>query len=74
MNEFGKLLIVLGLAIVGIGLFLTFFDKIPLIGKLPGDISVKKENFQFYFPLTTSIVLSVLLSFVFWLVSYLGKR
>ncbi len=74
MNEFGKLLIVLGLAIVGIGLFLTFFDKIPLLGKLPGDISVKKENFQFYFPLTTSIVLSVLLSFVFWLVSYLGKR
>ena len=74
MNEFGKLLIVLGLAIVGIGLFLTFFDKIPLLGKLPGDISVKKENFQFYFPLTTSIVLGVLLSFVFWLVSYLGKR
>ena len=74
MNEFGKLLIVFGIAIVGIGLFLTFFDKIPLLGKLPGDISVKKENFQFYFPLTTSIVLSVLLSFVFWLVSYLGKR
>ncbi|MBM4165728.1 MAG: DUF2905 domain-containing protein [Ignavibacteria bacterium] len=74
MNEFGKTFIILGIIIVGIGILLTFFDKIPLLGKLPGDISVKKENFQLYFPLTTSIVLSIGLSFILWLISYLSKR
>ena len=74
MNEIGKLFIIFGIAIVGIGILFTFFDKIPLFGKLPGDINVKKENFQFYFPLTTSIILSVVLSFVFWLVSFLSKK
>ncbi|MBS4029267.1 MAG: DUF2905 domain-containing protein [Ignavibacteriales bacterium] len=74
MNEVGKLFIVFGIAIVGIGILLTFFDKIPLLGKLPGDISVKKDNFQFYFPLTTSIVLSVVLSLIFWMISNFSKR
>jgi len=74
MQPFGKLLVVMGLMIVGLGVFLMFFDRIPYIGKLPGDIHVKKDNFQFYFPITTSIILSVVLSLVLWLISFLNKK
>jgi len=74
MAGFGKILIGFGLVIVGVGVLLMFVDKIPFIGKLPGDINIKKDNFQFYFPLTTSIIISVVLSLVMWLVSYLNKK
>lgn len=74
MAPIGKMLVMLGGIIVVVGLLLMFFDKIPMIGKLPGDISIKKDNFQFYFPITTSLVLSVVLSLVLWLISYLGKK
>jgi hypothetical protein len=74
VQPFGKILIIIGIAIFAMGIVMTFFDKIPLLGKLPGDISVKKDNFQFFFPLTTSIVLSVVLSLVLWLVSSLSKK
>ena len=74
MQPFGKILIVCGASIVGLGVFLMFFDKIPFIGKLPGDIHVKKEDFQFYFPITTSILVSILLSLIFWLISFFGKK
>lgn len=74
MQVFGKLLIVFGLIIVGLGVLLMFFDKIPLIGKLPGDINIKKDNFQFYFPITTSIVLSILVSLILWLLSLFSKK
>jgi len=74
MQVFGKLLIVFGLIIVGLGILLMFFDKIPLIGKLPGDINIKKDNFQFYFPITTSIVLSILVSLILWLLSLFSRK
>ena len=61
--EFGKVLIFIGLLLIVIGLFVTF------VGRLPGDIYIKKENFVFYFPITTSIVLSVVLSFLLYLFS-----
>ncbi len=68
MNSYaGKLLIGLGLVLVLIGLVLVFKIQIPWIGRLPGDIYLKKENVSFYFPLTTSIILSALLSLVFFL-------
>ena len=67
----GKLLIGLGIAMIAIGGVLLLFGKIPFIGKLPGDIMVQKKNFTFYFPLATSILLSLLLTFLFWL---FGKR
>jgi hypothetical protein len=70
----GKMLMVAGLMIVLVGLALTFFDKIPFLGKLPGDISIKKENVQVYIPITSSILLSVLLSVILWLVSYFKGR
>jgi hypothetical protein len=63
----GKSLILLGLLIALIGVLFTLAGKIPWIGRLPGDIYVKRENFTFYFPLATSIILSLLLSFILWL-------
>ena len=63
----GKLLIILGLALATVGLLLTFTGKIPLIGKLPGDLRIERENFTFYFPLGTCLLLSLLLSLIFWL-------
>jgi hypothetical protein len=65
--HFGKLLIVLGLALAALGLLLTFFDKIPLLGKLPGDLHIERDHFSFYFPLGTCLLLSLLLSLLVWL-------
>ena len=65
----GRLLVVAGLLLAGIGLLMIVGDKLPLrIGRLPGDIVYKGKNTTFYFPLTTSVVLSVLLSVVMWLI------
>ena len=66
MPSFGKSLIILGLIIAAIGAIFTLAGKIPWIGRLPGDIYVKKENFTFYFPLATSIIISLLLSLILW--------
>ena len=57
----GKMLVLVGLVIVGLGLLVML--GVPL-GRLPGDISVRRGSFSFYFPLTTSIVLSILLTLV----------
>jgi hypothetical protein len=67
MAALGKTLILLGIVIILIGLGLLFAQKIPYIGRLPGDIYVKRENFTFYFPLGTCIVISVVASLIFWL-------
>jgi len=67
MQELGKGLIILGIILAGLGLLLTFMNKIPLLGRLPGDILVQKKNFTFYFPLSTSIVISAIISIIFWL-------
>lgn len=62
----GKLLIIIGIVCIAVGLILTYANKFPL-GKLPGDISVERGNFKFYFPLTTSIPISLLLSLILFL-------
>jgi len=70
MSEFqqiGKLLIFGGIFILILGLLFFFGDKIPLIGKLPGDIYIKKKNFTFYFPIVTSLILSLVISFIIYL-------
>lgn len=67
MNEFGKTLVFIGIVLILIGVLSQFIAKIPWFGKLPGDIYIKKENFTFYFPLATSILVSVLLSLIFYL-------
>jgi hypothetical protein len=74
MASLGKILLVIGAVVVALGLLLVFFDRIPLIGKLPGDIHVKKDGFQLYFPLTSSIVISILISLILWLISLMEKK
>lgn len=67
IENIGKVLIITGLVIIAIGALLMFSGKIPWIGKLPGDILIQKKNFTFYFPIATSIVLSILLTLILWL-------
>ena len=68
MNHLGKPLIIMGLILVVAGLLISFAPRLPAwLGRLPGDISIKRENFSFYFPLTTCLLLSALLSFLLWL-------
>ncbi len=61
-----RFLVILGLVIVAIGLLWPLLTRLGL-GRLPGDIVVQRGNFTFYFPLVTCIIISVLLSAVFWL-------
>lgn len=64
--ETGKYIVLIGVTIVVIGVVVYFFhDKLHWIGRLPGDIRVEKENFKFYFPITTMIIFSVVLSVIF---------
>jgi thiosulfate reductase cytochrome b subunit len=65
MNDFGKILVFLGLVLAGLGLILLYGPQIPWLGKLPGDITIKREHFTFYFPLASSIVISILLTILF---------
>lgn len=71
MNEFAKTLIFFGIVLIAAGLVITFFGKVPGIGRLPGDIYIRKGAFTFYFPLTTSLLLSFLLTLVF---TIFGRR
>ncbi len=63
----GKLLILLGVLIIVIGLLLLVGEKLPWVGRLPGDIVIKREKFTFYFPLATSIIISIILTLLFTL-------
>ncbi|MBM4158979.1 MAG: DUF2905 domain-containing protein [Ignavibacteria bacterium] len=63
----GKMLILFGLILFVLGVIFYFFEKIPFIGKLPGDIYIKKENFVFYFPVVTSIILSIILTLILYI-------
>ncbi len=65
MPSFGKMLILTGFVLVILGLVFLYGPRIPWLGRLPGDISIKKDNFTFYFPLATSIIISILLSILF---------
>jgi Protein of unknown function (DUF2905) len=67
MTELGKMLIVFGGILVLLGLFLAMGGKVPWLGRLPGDIIVHRERFSLYFPLMTSLVVSVVLSLLFYL-------
>jgi len=61
-GSLGRVLVIFGLLIVIIGALLIFAPKIPLLGLLPGDIVIRRENFTFYFPVATCIILSVLVT------------
>ena len=67
MNGLGRPLIILGLVLVAAGLVLSLAPRIPWLGKLPGDITIRREHFSFYFPLATCILISAVVSFILWL-------
>ncbi|MCJ7646157.1 DUF2905 domain-containing protein [bacterium] len=66
MNILGRILVIFGIVLILVGLIITSGIKIPYLGRLPGDICIKRPNFTFYFPLTTCILLSIILSLIFW--------
>jgi Protein of unknown function (DUF2905) len=67
LPQIGKMFVIMGALLLAIGLLLMFASNLSLgrIGRLPGDIYIKKDNFSFYFPLTTSILVSLLLTLIF---------
>jgi hypothetical protein len=67
MPELGRVLLIVGAVIVVLGLALTFAGRIPFLGRLPGDVVYRRGNFTFYFPLATSILLSLVLTAILWL-------
>jgi hypothetical protein len=66
-------LVVIGLVIAAIGAIWLLAPYIPWLGKLPGDISVEGRSFRFYFPVVTCIIVSLLLTGIFWLVRFLSR-
>jgi len=66
LSPFGKILIIMGVILLVIGVLFLFADKIPFLGKLPGDIYIKKKNFTVYIPIATSILLSIILTLIFY--------
>ncbi|MGB9767522.1 MULTISPECIES: DUF2905 domain-containing protein [Dictyoglomus] len=73
MSFLGKWLILFGFILILLGLIFVFMDKIPFLGKLPGDIRIERKNFVFYFPLTTSILLSLILTIIINIILRLRK-
>ena len=69
MGETAKIIIMIGVVLVIVGLVMLFLQKAPFLGKLPGDIVIKKENFTFYFPFATSIIVSIIVSLILYLIS-----
>jgi uncharacterized protein YybS (DUF2232 family) len=67
MAGLGKTLIIFGIIIAALGVILTFAGKVPWLGRLPGDIHIKRDSFTFYFPIATCILISALISFILWL-------
>jgi len=65
IQPFAKLLVFLGVILILLGLMMLFGSKIPMIGRLPGDIIIQRKNFTFYFPLTTLILLNLLFYLLF---------
>ena len=69
MNQLGKILIIAGIILVIAGVIIYFAgNRLTWIGHLPGDIRIEKENFRFYFPVTTMIILSIVASLIIWLI------
>lgn len=76
-SSIGKVLIVGGLVLVAIGALFVFSDRLPFlksIGRLPGDFNWQGEGWRVHVPLMTSLILSILLSAIFWIISWLSSR
>lgn len=73
LQDLGRVVIIIGITLTVLGSVLWFFGKLPFLGKLPGDIMLQKENFSFYAPITTMILISIFLSVVLTIISNLKK-
>ncbi len=71
MNDIGKVLVGVGVALIVLGVLFSLGGKLPWLGRLPGDINIKRENFRFYFPLMTCLIISVVVTL---LLRLFGKR
>ena len=71
MHDLGKILIAFGLLLVLAGVVLVLVGRVPWMGRLPGDIHIQRGSFTFYFPLATSLVLSIVLTLILY---FLGRR
>ena len=67
MGDLGKMLMLLGIATLAIGVVLVLAGRLPWFGRLPGDIVVERGPVTFYFPIVTCVIVSVVLSLIFWL-------
>lgn len=79
IKEFGKIFLLIGILFLVIGIIFIFIEKIKFpflkkFGSLPGDIKIKGKNFTFYFPLASCIILSIILSLIFWVVSLIIRK
>jgi hypothetical protein len=72
IQPFGKVIIIVGIFLVVLGLLIVLSPKIPFLGRLPGDIYIKRENFSFYFPVITSILVSLVITIILNL--FFGRR
>ena len=68
VEPIGRLLVILGLIIAGLGLLLAFGPNIPLVGRLPGDIRIERENVRVFIPLGTMLLVSIVLTILFNLI------
>jgi H+/Cl- antiporter ClcA len=69
MDRLGKLIVIAGLVIVTVGIIIWLFgDKLRFLGRLPGDIRYSNDNVKVFFPITTMILISILLSIILWIV------
>ena len=73
-SQLGRILIIAGIGLVVLGLIFLAVGHIPFLGRLPGDIHIKGKKWKVYFPITTCIVISIVLSLVFWLISHFRGR
>ena len=71
-QDLGKVLIFLGLALAAVGLLLTWIP-LPKLGRLPGDLYIRRENWSLHFPLVTCLLVSVILTLVFWLIQWFRR-
>ena len=67
------ILVIIGVLIAVIGLVWLFVPSVPRLGRIPGDVVIERQNFRFYFPIATCILLSLLLTGILWLVRYFSR-
>ena len=74
MFHLGKMLIFLGVVLIAAGTAVMVAPRIPFLGKLPGDIHIKKDHYEISIPLATGLLLSAAASGLFWLIRFIGKK